>query len=256
MVEGDYELLLGSPRHLVILRMLEVLGVGRSARVMRIGPYVIKKGLDMYVEEAYSSIHALKLGIPTSQVLSVFRRGKVTYIVTRRIRGAMLTESWKSMTLKQREAALSDVRRYVSIMRKDTSSLGRVSSVLGSEVFDQAICERRWQSHDSVQQFVSALLEGVDSAPEDVETGLNSGKAVNFTHGDLSPNNILVRQGRVVSVIDWEFSGYRPDYWEVAKMGYPRFKAWLWHSMLLGYYPESKEGVEAFNQLTEHRSPM
>ena len=256
MVEGDYELLLGSPRHVVILRMLDVLRVGRSARVMRIGPYVIKKGLDVYVEEAYSSIHASKLGIPTPQVLSVFRRGKMTYIITRRIRGAMLTESWKSMTPKQREIALSDVRRYVSIMRRDTSSLGRVSSVLGSGMFDQAMYERRWLSHDSVQGFVSALLDGVDSGPKDVEVGLNSSKAVNFTHGDLSPNNIMVRRGRVVSVIDWEFSGYRPDYWEVAKMGYPRLRAWPWYSMLSDYYPESREGVEAFNELMKHRSPM
>lgn len=58
-----------------------------------------------------------------------------------------------------------DVRRYVSMMKKDTSSLGRVSSVLGSGIFDQAVHERRWDSHNSVKEFVSALLDGVASVP-------------------------------------------------------------------------------------------
>lgn len=44
-----------------------------------------------------------------------------------------------------------------------------------------------------------------------------------FTHGDLQPKNILVRKvgtkkdGRgdfKVSIIDWENSGWYPDYWE------------------------------------------
>ena len=35
-----------------------------------------------------------------------------------------------------------------------------------------------------------------------------------FTHGDLSSSNILVRDGRVVAIIDWEMAGWYPEYWE------------------------------------------
>lgn len=35
-----------------------------------------------------------------------------------------------------------------------------------------------------------------------------------FIHGDINPFNILVRGGKVVGIIDWEFSGWYPHYWE------------------------------------------
>ncbi|EJF63595.1 kinase-like protein [Dichomitus squalens LYAD-421 SS1] len=35
-----------------------------------------------------------------------------------------------------------------------------------------------------------------------------------LTHGDLAPRNILVKGGRVVSVVDWETFGWYPDFWE------------------------------------------
>jgi thiamine kinase-like enzyme len=37
-----------------------------------------------------------------------------------------------------------------------------------------------------------------------------------FTHGDISGSNILVRNGRVVALIDFEMSGFYPEYWEYA----------------------------------------
>ncbi|PMB65546.1 hypothetical protein BM221_008904 [Beauveria bassiana] len=35
-----------------------------------------------------------------------------------------------------------------------------------------------------------------------------------FTHGDLNPFNIMVRDGNIEAIIDWEFSGWYPRYWE------------------------------------------
>ncbi|RWA05558.1 hypothetical protein EKO27_g9548 [Xylaria grammica] len=39
-----------------------------------------------------------------------------------------------------------------------------------------------------------------------------------FTHADLAPRNILVDERvEITGLIDWEFSGWYPDYWEYAK---------------------------------------
>lgn len=35
-----------------------------------------------------------------------------------------------------------------------------------------------------------------------------------FTHGDLSPTNIIVKEGRIVGIVDWEYAGWYPEYWE------------------------------------------
>lgn len=40
-----------------------------------------------------------------------------------------------------------------------------------------------------------------------------------FTHGDIRPQNIMIhRQGKVISILDWEFAGWFPDYWEYANI--------------------------------------
>ena len=33
-----------------------------------------------------------------------------------------------------------------------------------------------------------------------------------FTHGDLSPRNIIVQDGRIVDLLDWETAGLYPKY--------------------------------------------
>lgn len=38
-----------------------------------------------------------------------------------------------------------------------------------------------------------------------------------FTHGDLVPRNIMVRNGGIVSILDWEMAGFYPEYWEYVK---------------------------------------
>ena len=45
-----------------------------------------------------------------------------------------------------------------------------------------------------------------------------SGDSV-FTHGDLAPRNIIVDENfQITAVLDWESSGWFPDYWEYAQM--------------------------------------
>jgi aminoglycoside phosphotransferase (APT) family kinase protein len=38
-----------------------------------------------------------------------------------------------------------------------------------------------------------------------------------FTHGDFAPRNIIVKDGQVAAVLDWENSGWYPEYWEFVK---------------------------------------
>lgn len=38
-----------------------------------------------------------------------------------------------------------------------------------------------------------------------------------LTHGDIAPRNIVVRDNGSPSFLDWEFGGWRSDYWEYVK---------------------------------------
>lgn len=45
---------------------------------------------------------------------------------------------------------------------------------------------------------------------------LQDGKAhkICFTHGDINSSNILVKGGKIVGLIDFEYAGFYPEYWE------------------------------------------
>jgi thiamine kinase-like enzyme len=38
-----------------------------------------------------------------------------------------------------------------------------------------------------------------------------------FTHGDLQRKNIIVGKDGRITIIDWEFAGWYPSYWEYAR---------------------------------------
>lgn len=44
-----------------------------------------------------------------------------------------------------------------------------------------------------------------------------------FTHGDIERRNIMVDECRVIGIIDWEYAGWYPDYWEYAQIMRPAF---------------------------------
>lgn len=46
-----------------------------------------------------------------------------------------------------------------------------------------------------------------------------------FAHGDIGPRNIMVdTEGRILGLLDWESSGWFPDYWEFCQMMKPCHK--------------------------------
>ena len=47
-----------------------------------------------------------------------------------------------------------------------------------------------------------------------------------FTHGDIAPRNIMVdEEHNITGILDWEFSGWYPDYWEYSQMLRPAVEA-------------------------------
>lgn len=57
--------------------------------------------------------------------------------------------------------------------------------------------------------------------PKPVLRALNSLPTSNhrltFSHADLSQHNFIVRDNKIAGLIDWEFAGWFPEYWEYIK---------------------------------------
>ncbi|KAK6853770.1 hypothetical protein PG995_010582 [Apiospora arundinis] len=93
---------------------------------------------------------------------------------------------------------------------------------------------------------------GVDPSdtPDPYRLGLPDSSSVVFTHADLHPSNILVSTEsphHIVAIIDWQQSGWYPDYWEFCKT---RFTADYGSEWVTEYMPlfvdEPKSGMDSF----------
>ncbi len=80
----------------------------------------------------------------------------------------------------------------------------------------------------SLQSFYDHLLSTAEKLNEPVASSIHrdlldaahshspSSQTV-FTHSDLAPRNILVHNGEISAILDWEQSGWWPYWWEHSK---------------------------------------
>jgi aminoglycoside phosphotransferase (APT) family kinase protein len=76
---------------------------------------------------------------------------------------------------------------------------------------------------------------------------LDNGSIV-FTHGDLRPANIVATATsptKIVSILDWEQSGWCPDYWEDFKARYTASWTGEWHGYIDRFLDSNPAALEA-----------
>ncbi|KAH7412208.1 kinase-like domain-containing protein [Phaeosphaeria sp. MPI-PUGE-AT-0046c] len=65
-----------------------------------------------------------------------------------------------------------------------------------------------------------------------------------FTHADLHPSNIILSSGRnpqIIAIIDWQQSGWYPDYWEYCKARWTSRIGEEWESKYLSLIIDRRE---------------
>lgn len=141
------------------------------------------------------------------------------------IEGSSLEDAWPSYTGEEKARTLAQLKDHLQDLRRVEG--GPIGPVDGSACNDQLFAnavgdygpyadERAFRAGMAealrscgANSFTQAVVNMVDAMP-------TSPRAV-LTHGDLVPRNILVRGGNVVGLVDWEMSGFYPEYWEYTK---------------------------------------
>lgn len=71
-----------------------------------------------------------------------------------------------------------------------------------------------------------------------------------FTHGDLTNVNIIVKDGHLAGILDWEASGFFPVWWEFTCAGICYGSEDLeWKTVLRKYIPDYTEALEFWSNL-------
>lgn len=148
-------------------------------------------------------------------------------IIMEFIEGDTLDDVWGDLDTDQKESIITQLKGYFDQLRTIKGDF--IGSVDRSHCEDQIFSNNRGaygpfqDEHEFREGCINAMYESDrDHWPETVAgfiRALPPGEIV-FTHNDFHPRNIIVRDGKVVGIIDWELSGFYPEYWEYVKAWY------------------------------------
>ncbi|KFY56590.1 hypothetical protein V496_06686 [Pseudogymnoascus sp. VKM F-4515 (FW-2607)] len=223
-----------------IRRMLTLLGLKTTARFFErdgicvpISKHkIVKSGIWAHLTEAATMKYlAENTSLPVPKIHCSFVHKGRAYIVMERIQGDVLPKAWGEKSEESRQNIFAQLRSMLEELRalQPSPNTGVESCVRGS-LFDSRIPrkESRFGPFKTIQEFHLYLRKNSNPSEikhmeiaQDLEDLKDMAVKQDgpwpppvFTHGDLNPFNILVRGEKVVGLIDWEFSGWYPHYWE------------------------------------------
>ena len=193
-------------------------------KIVKTGPYV------HLTEGATIDFIAQNTSIPVPKIYCSFVHKNRAYIVMERIRGDDLPTAWQKLSEQSRQKVFDQLRSMIQEMRllKPPPGTG-VESCVGGSLRDSRIprSNPRFGPFKTIQEFHLWLREGLHLSQmegrenhldwqdvRDMVAAQDKSWPPVFTHADLNPFNILVSGDRIVGLLDWEFSGWYPNYWE------------------------------------------
>ncbi|KAJ3542100.1 hypothetical protein NM208_g4033 [Fusarium decemcellulare] len=223
-------------------RFLTLVALKTTARIFNrqgacvpISKHLIVKsdGFVDLTEAATMKFVADNTSIPVPKVWCSFMSNGRTYIVMERIQGDPIAKGWDERSQESKDKLFAQLKLNIQDLRslQPPASAG-VESCIGGSLFDCRMPrpDRRFGPFKTIQEFHLWLRGGL-KASETKKTEQVTEEEWNdiknmatrqdgpwpppvFTHGDLNPANIIVRGDEIVGIIDWEFSGWYPHYWE------------------------------------------
>jgi aminoglycoside phosphotransferase (APT) family kinase protein len=151
--------------------------------------------------------------VPIPRVFRVHKYKGTTFIETEFIPGR------EAYVWHQKQALMEELESYVKQIRSlDPPTPEIVTSAYGNYCRDPQFGLRLFSTHSDLHSF---LRIGLDLSDWDTEYAKQvieyhtRNYVSKFTHGDLAPRNVLVHNGRISAIIDWDCAGWRPEYSEL-----------------------------------------
>jgi hypothetical protein len=178
--------------------------------------------------------------VPVPRIYAMFQNSAqdTTYIVMERIQGSSLELEWPQMDSATKEAVAFQLRNIFGEMRKLDSPGGYCS------VGHQGLPDGLFWTDNPLKPFAgpfnteaelnnTLILKYTESGLSKYKAnyyartfdGVFQGHEPTFSHADFQRKNVLIRDRETQSdgahlelvIIDWEFAGWYPSYWEYAR---------------------------------------
>lgn len=176
-----------------------------------------------------------RTNLPIPRIFRVYEFGERHHLVMEMASsGARDVEiDYCQMTPEQVEKFGSELGGYIQQLRGlEPPTNGIIGSVSLGKNHDSRLDGSAWGPFHGIADFHTYLrlghpLRHWEDEPDVMLVHSNPDKySIKFTHADLRPNNILVKNGHITAIIDWEFAGWYPEYWEYTKMHWTPSPLW------------------------------
>ncbi|KAJ5093216.1 hypothetical protein N7456_009077 [Penicillium angulare] len=188
-------------------------------RVVRISEtLVVKSGGNLRTHEG-PTLRFIKENttIPVPDVHDIrWKDGKVVELVMDYMPGKPLDQAWQSLTHDQKVSICNQLHFYIAQLRnlkgKYIGAVDNSKAIIGKRI------PKEGGPFDSEKQFNEFILGHMIKIPDLLRHytsfSVTEGHDIVFTHSDLAPRNILVEGDKVTAILDWEYGGWYPEYWE------------------------------------------
>jgi hypothetical protein len=158
--------------------------------------------------------------IPVPRVRMVFERDGLSYTVVDYIDGKELHLSYSDHSLAEVEDIARQLKDIIHQLRAiplvPPSTLGTWESKPFQNIWFSPLL---WDIHvtpSSVFQSVADFnLYWIKRSKLEILLPWADPSKIVLSHGDLNSTNIIVRDGKIVSIVDWDTFGWYPDFWEL-----------------------------------------
>jgi aminoglycoside phosphotransferase (APT) family kinase protein len=200
-----------------------------SIRYFKFGiPLVLKRSARTISTEADALrfLNNCGLDLPVPCILDSIVVGGQTFTLMTRIPGELLIDKFEALSDSQLNIIIQDVfavLRSLWTLRQPTQDSGKVmlsASDHGlpspAQLFDDL--EGPYDSILDCYVHMSSHLVGSKEELQQLYPAASQAlvtDAIVYVHADLRSHNILVKDGRLSGIIDWENSGWLPRHWQL-----------------------------------------
>ncbi|KFY46198.1 hypothetical protein V495_02610 [Pseudogymnoascus sp. VKM F-4514 (FW-929)] len=184
---------------------------------------VVKSGRKIHLDEKDALDLAAELNIPAPRAYGACTASDgVVSIRMDFIEGESLEDLWPNMSEIDRQDICRQLQKILTTMQSVESKTGVIGSCNGGPFRE---CRRMgeytggpFQDEAGFNNYVTKLI---GTTPTEINNALRSqlrtDHRIVFAHGDLSQHNIIIKDMKIAGLIDWEFAGWFPEFWEYVK---------------------------------------
>lgn len=138
------------------------------------------------------------------------------YILMEYIEGDILENVFETLNNDEKENIINQLKGYIYEMRKKTFL--NICSINNNPCHELSVSNELFGPFREIEEFNNYRINKLIMDDEDIKKYINTNKNIKtkfiLTHNDLGPYNIIVKDNNIAAILDWELSGYYPEYWE------------------------------------------